>query len=151
MAAATLILRDIHQPPAPAWWPPAPGWWIVAAIVLAAVALALALQARKRRRQRERAALFDEAVAAAATPDARVAAMSELLRRAARLHDPAADRLQGDDWLDFLDAGDPARPFSTGAGRLVLDGGFRRDVDAAEVDALRDVARVRFLRWMQAR
>ena len=42
----------------------------------------------------------------------------------------------------------PPRTFSEGAGRLLLDGGFRRDVDAAEVEALRRIARERFLQWM---
>src|SRR3546814_5021776 len=73
-------------------------------------------------RARPRAAaivrLFDERLHAANTPVERVAAMSELLRRAARRRDPAADRLQGDAWLAFLDgdrASDVARPFSEGS------------------------------------
>jgi len=37
MNADALVLRDIHQPPAPGWWPPAPGWWLLAALVLLAV------------------------------------------------------------------------------------------------------------------
>src|SRR3546814_11861378 len=84
-------------------------------------------------RARPRAAaivrLFDERLHAANTPVERVAAMSELLRRAARRRDPAADRLQGDAWLAFLDgdrASDVARPFSEGTGRVLLEGGFRR-------------------------
>src|SRR5690606_27121013 len=31
--AAAPDLRDIHLPPAPAWWPPAPGWWLLAILV----------------------------------------------------------------------------------------------------------------------
>ena len=38
MADPTLVLRDIHQPPAPPWWPPAPGWWMLAAFMLLAIA-----------------------------------------------------------------------------------------------------------------
>ena len=32
-----IVLRDIHQPPAPSWWPPAPGWWLVAIAGLMAI------------------------------------------------------------------------------------------------------------------
>src|SRR3546814_4739947 len=87
---------------------------------------------RARRRRAAIVRLFDERLDAANTPVERVAAMSELLRRAARRRDPAADRLQGDAWLAFLDgdrASDVARPFSEGTGRVLLEGGFRREVD----------------------
>lgn len=165
MAEPTLVLRDIHQPVAPPWWPPAPGWWWLAAALLLVAALTLYLHVRRRNRRRAIAAIFDQALAAAGTPSAQVAAMSELLRRAGRRHDPAADRLHGDAWLEFLDgpaedAGKrrgrkPASPpragsdrFSQGPGRLLLDGGYRREVDAVQVAALRPIARARFLEWM---
>ena len=168
MADPTLVLRDIHQPLAPPWWPPAPGWWMLAAILLLAIAACAWIAARRRRRRLAIAAIFDAALDAADTPSAQVAAMSELLRRAARRRDPAADRLHGEAWLEFLDA--PATPstarragkpasgprvepgrFSQGPGRLLLDGGYRREVDANQVAALRTCARARFLDWMAAR
>jgi hypothetical protein len=82
-----------------------------------------------------------------------------LLRRAARRVDASADRLQGDAWLDFLDR--PAasakrkrairdKSFAQGAGRLLLDGGYRREVEPEQVEALRVLARHRFLQWMGA-
>jgi len=74
--------------------------------------------------------------------------MSELLRRAARRRDPAADRYEGEAWLCFLDADGKQPQFSTDVGRLLLEGGFRRDVDASAVDALRPLARQRYLMWM---
>ena len=152
-----LVLRDIHVSPAPPWWPPAPGWWVVAGVLLLLVALLWWWRARVRRRRARIAELFDHSVADAQSPAEQVAAMSELLRRAGRQRDPAADRLEGEAWLAFLDA--PARrgrraegtPFSQGAGRLLLDGGYRREVDPAEVEALRRVARQRFLQWMGVR
>ncbi|MFC3550844.1 DUF4381 family protein [Lysobacter cavernae] len=152
MDAATLALRDIHQPPAPSWWPPAPGWWLLAAVVLVVIAVLWFWRARRQRKRRAIAALFDQTLAAADTPAAQVAAMSELLRRAARRRDAQADRLHGDAWLAFLDHDDkPGSPaFAQGAGRLLLDGGFRREVDAAQVEALRVLARARFLQWMGA-
>lgn len=152
MAPATLVLRDIHQPPAPGWWPPAPGWWLLAALLLAALAFAIWIVRRRARRRRAIAALFDDAVAAAASAPAQVAAMSELLRRAARRRDPAADRLQGDAWLRFLDGerGSGAS-FSGGAGKLLLDGGYRREIDPAQLSALLPLARRRYLQLMAVR
>lgn len=158
MQGGELVLRDIHQPPAPSWWPPAPGWWLLAAALLAVLLVLGAWRQRRRRRRRAIEALFDGAIAAAPSPAAEVAAMSELLRRAARRRDPQADTLQGEAWLAFLD-GDTARKgkrggresadaFSAGPGRLLLEGGYRRDTDPRAVAALRGLARARFLQWM---
>lgn len=151
MQAFELPLRDIHEPPPPPWWPPAPGWWLVLGVVLLLAALFAAWRWRRALRRRRLARLFDGTVAAAPTPAQRIAAMSSLLRRAARTRDPAADTLDGEDWLRFLDAGLPQPAFVAGAGRLLLDGGYRPDVDGADVEALRLLARARFLDWMGAR
>lgn len=149
---APLALRDIHQPSAPPWWPPAPGWWMLFLLLVLAL-LAWGWWSRRRRLRRARlAALFDGTVARAGTPAEEVALLSELLRRAARTRDPDADRLQGDDWLAFLDGPGGKRQgpvFSTGAGRLLLEGGWRRNVQPSEVEALRPLARERFLLWMR--
>lgn len=148
MQNPSLILRDIHQPVAPAWWPPAPGWWAVAAIVLA-VALGIAVWRRRQRdRQRRIARIFDEGVRSADSAPGQIAAMSELLRRAARRRNPQADRLQGDAWLAYLDASDKRRSFTSDAGRLLLEGGFRREVDPEQVAELHSIARARFIEWM---
>lgn len=150
-SAPALVLRDIHQPPPPSWWPPAIGWWLLAAVVLLAIGAWAWRAWRRRRRQRELARVFDAGIAAAATPAARIAAASTLLRRAARVRDPAAATLQGDAWLAFLDAGAPAPQFAGEEGALLLDGGFRPEVDAERADALVARARLRFLQWMGAR
>jgi hypothetical protein len=144
-----LRLRDVHDGIAPGWWPPAPGWWLLAAAVLATAAWLAWRSARRRRRAAAILGLFDEAVARAGTPAQQVAAMSELLRRAARRQDPNADVLYGDAWLHFLDAGLPQPVFTAGAGALLREGGFRPDVAAHEAEALRLVARQRYLAWMQ--
>ena len=151
MPADGLVLRDIHQSPVPPWWPPAPGWWIVGACVRLALAIAGWFAWRRRQRRRVLARMFDDAVAHAATPAAKIAAMSELLRRAARRIDPQADKLLADDWLRFLDRGLKLPVFRAGAGTALRDGGYRRDVSAGEVDALRQLTRARFLDWMAAR
>lgn len=151
MSPDALVLRDIHQPAAPDWWPPAPGWWLLAVLLLALIALAYGFAARRKRRQRAIVALFDAAIEQAQTPTACVAAMSELLRRAARRRDPAADRLQGEAWLRFLDGDAKQAAFSAGAGRLLLDGGYRREVDATQLAALQPLARHRYLQLMALR
>ena len=92
--------------------------------------------------------MFDAAIAGAPTPQAQVAAMSDLLRRAARRKDPSAVRLQGDDWLRFLDGGLSPPCFEHGPGALLRDGAFRRDVDEGAARALRTVARQRYVTWM---
>jgi hypothetical protein len=151
MNAPDLVLRDIHQPPVPPWLPPAPGWWILAALVLLVSVLATWWLARRRRQRRRVVALFDDALEAAPRPAAQVAAISELLRRAARHRDPGADRLQGEDWLHWLDRELAPASFSTGPGRLLLDGGFRREVPDADVAELRALARSGYLDLMHGR
>ena len=155
IAPPPLQLRDIHQPPAPPWWPPAPGWWWLAAAVLVLLGFAAWWWLRARRRRAAAARLFDAAVAAATTPAARIAAMSDLLRRAARRHQPGAERLHGDAWLAFLDgsadAPDAPHPFSEGDGRALLDAGFRREVDDDVAAALLPLARRRYLELMGTR
>jgi len=149
MAPDTLVLRDVHVPPAPSWWPPAPGWWLVAALVLAVV-LCFAAWRWHLRRRRQRWQRWFDAVPDGRTPAEQVAAASELLRRAARRVSPSADRLEGEAWLHFLD-GKHGRTFSEGPGRLLLDGGYRRDVDPAALAAALAAARERFLELMAAK
>jgi len=149
-APQPLVLRDVHVPPAPGWWPPAPGWWLVLLLVLIVVAVPLVLIGIKRARRRRWAELFDRDCSAAAEPPAQVAAASELLRRAARKVDPKADRLQGQAWLQFLD-GRQGHEFSEGAGRLLQDGGYRRQVDPRQFEQLREVSRARFVQLMEGR
>jgi len=148
MQDPTLVLRDIHPGTAPAWWPPASGWWGLVAVFVTFVLAYLWWKRHKRIRRRRVEDLFDEAVAANEPPVLQVAAMSELLRRCARLRDPQADRLQGEAWLALLDGVDMPKAFTQGSGRLLLDGGFRREADPREVAALRALVRQRFLAWM---
>lgn len=144
-----LVLRDVHPGEAPPWWPPAPGWWIVLSLLLLIAGAVAWRSARRRRRRAAILQLFDAAVAGAETPSQQVAAMSELLRRAARGPHPGSDTLEGDDWLRVLDDGMPQPVFSAGAGALLREGGYREDVGIEEVVALRVIARQRYLLWMQ--
>lgn len=146
-----LALRDIHEPAPPAWWPPAPGWWWLAAALLVLVIGAAAYAWYRRRRLRAWQRLFDRTVDAAPTAPEQIAAMSALLRRAARRVDPSADRLQGDAWLAFLDAGAATPGFVGGPGAALRDGGFRRDPGDIDIAALHALARQRFVSLMAAR
>ncbi len=148
--AAQLPLRDVHLTPAPSWWPPAPGWWLVIAAVVVAALVLLALFLHRRRRRRQWIALFEQQMRADLDGPARLAAASELLRRAARRVDAQAVLLQGQDWLRFLD-GRKGQQFSVGDGRLLLDGGFRPHVDAAAAERACQLARARFLELMAGR
>ena len=143
-----LPLKDVHPGVAPAWWPPAPGWWLVFGVIVVIIAIVAWRVAMKRRQHVAILRLFDETVSRAVTPSQQIAAMSELLRRAARRKDPSADRLQGDDWLRFLDRGMSPPCFEHGPGALLRDGAFRRDVDEGAARALRTVARQRYVTWM---
>ena len=141
----SLPLRDIHLPVAPGWWPPAPGWWWLGGLLLAVLAAGGVMAWRRARRRQALLRMFDQRVDAAGDPAARVAVISELLRRAAREREPAAAALQGEDWLAFLDRGAATPAFAGPAGRLLLEGGYRRQVGEDEADALRTAARQRFL------
>lgn len=149
-----LQLRDIHLPPEPSWWPPAPGWWLLAILIgLVIWRLTRYGLRRWRERQRRRAlqAQFD-AVLGLTDAVAQLAAVSELLRRAARQADPAAAALVGSAWLEFLDRSTDATaaPFSRGPGRLLLDGPYRAHPDVGSVRALIAPARQCFLKLVRA-
>lgn len=151
----TLPLRDAHALPAPGWWPPPVGAWLVFGLgLLVLLALGIWLWRRRQRQARHRAEclrLFDQTFAAATTPPAQVAALSELLRRAARQHHPGAEALDGEAWLQFLDRGRRDAAFTAGPGRRLLDGAFRPRLAAADVQALRPLVLERFLQLMRVR
>lgn len=149
MQAQELLLRDVHVPPAPSLWPPAPGWWLVAGAVALAAVIAWWIRRKRRRRMLAWQKLFDDACGDIA-PAAQIAAISELLRRAARRVNAKADHLQGEDWLRLLD-GQEQKAFSEGAGRLLLEGGYRREVPVEEFAAAKALARARFLELMVGR
>jgi hypothetical protein len=100
------------------------------------------------RRWRKRVVAELDRIAAthASQPDTvRLAAdVSQLLRRASRLIEPAAAALEGEAWLDFLDRqfdGASTRSrveerFRSATGRALIDAPYRRADDAnAQVDA----------------
>lgn len=148
--SAALPLQDVHLPAAPGWWPPAPGWWLLAAAIVVVLLVCVLLWHGRQRRLRRWQLLFDQELAGADTPVARIAAASELLRRAVRHAAPQALHLQDEAWLRFLD-GEHGHDFSEGVGRLLLDGGYRRDVEAAHAAQVCMLARARFIALMKVR
>lgn len=103
---ASLPLRDIHLPPAPAWWPPAPGWWILAALAVGLPLLVLAWRHLQRRGALRRAALAEcSALRQHLDDPPRLAAeVSLLLRRVSLALDPGRQHaaLTGEAWLARL-------------------------------------------------
>lgn len=148
--ATSLPLRDVHLPPYPSWWPLPLGWWLVLGVLALIVFALWAWRALRRRRERRWLQLFDTTVEGAAPGSAQVAAIAELLRRAARRRQAGAELLQGQAWLEFLDA-PGSRAFSDGDGRLLLDGAYRPTLAADDVDRLRSLARARFLTLISGR
>ena len=149
MDPTRLPLRDVHLPASPSWWPPAPGWWwLGAAIALALLAWAGVWAWRSSRRRRW--LRWFDAGTHQGTSAERLAEVSALLRRAARRRQPGAELLQGEQWLRFLD-GPRRHDFSAGAGQVLLDGAFRPQLDADQFDAVRTLARARFLELMEGR
>ncbi|MGH8054442.1 MAG: DUF4381 domain-containing protein [Stenotrophomonas sp.] len=147
MIAAQLPLRDVHLPSAPGWWPLAPGWWLVIAAIVLIVSVIAAFYLHRKRQLRRWMQVFDQQLAVSESGPSRLAAASELLRRASRRVDPQAALLHGEPWLRFLD-GRKGNVFSKGEGRVLLEGGFHPQVDAEAVERACRLARTRFLELM---
>lgn len=148
-AAAGPVLRDIHLPPEPSWWPPAPGWWLLTGVVLLLLWVVARWLLRRRRLARARQVLQQEFERASSLQGAaRVASLSELLRRAAIRHAPDSANLRGEEWLAFLDGDDPEQPFRRGPGRLLLDGPYRAQVDDAQAIDLANVVGARLSKFV---
>lgn len=140
MVATTLALRDVHLPPAPPWWPLSPGFWLVLALLVLVGAVAGLRSASRYRRRRQLEQEFDRRMAGTVSPVEQVMRMAELLRRAALACDAGTAGLHGEAWLAWLDRGLPGT-FSGGAGRLLLDGGYRQHLEPAQAQALWPLAR----------
>lgn len=142
-------LRDIHPPPPPSWWPPAPGWWILAVLAVLLVMIAAMgvrrYRARRRRWLQARAELRAAAERHARDSDdaALAASLSQLLRRTARLHDPASAAARDDRWAALLRQ---LAPDAASAERLsTLEPAMYRPDATLDAAAVLDAAR----RWLR--
>ena len=140
-----LPLRDIHLPQPVSWWPLPPGWWIVLALVLLVTGLGVWFY-RRRRLQRLSAVylarlelhkvheryIYNEDLRQFAVE------LSSLLRRLSISLYPRAETasLTGEDWLRHLDQPLPEKPFSTGAGRILIEAPYRRQTHIEDVEHL---------------
>lgn len=145
-------LRDIELPTEPALWPPPPGVWLLLALVLFAlgvIALHLFRRARRRRRlQAWRSAMRALRQEGQLSPQARVAEASELLRRAAVKHAPAAAAFDGARWQRWLADLGPLPEGDPGLARL-LDGPFRPRMSEDEAALALDRAAERLQRLLE--
>ena len=136
-----LPLRDIHLPDAVSWWPPAPGWWIIAAVLLLG-ALTTFLVRRHRRLAWTRAVRRElrhlgRQFAASNDASELLQGTATLMRRALIDRDgrTAVAAATGAEWLAILDGADPARPFTNGPGKCLVDAPYRQSVTASSIDA----------------
>ncbi|WP_312682278.1 DUF4381 domain-containing protein [Stenotrophomonas chelatiphaga] len=146
--STNLPLRDVHLPPAPSLWPPAPGWWLVAAVMLLLVAIPVLLRARRLRRERAWQRQFDAELQAAGEGPLRLAALVELLRRAARANRAGSELLQGEAWLQVLD---PANALAPAQRALLLQGAYQPAIDAVQLATLERWARARHVALLRER
>ena len=124
---------------------------IVAAVAvgfLAALLVGLARYLRARARATvRRAALAELAGTRSLAPEARLVAQARLLRRLVRtLAGDEAARAVGADWGRRLDASLATEFFTTGAGRVLADGLYRRqapDLDALDAELRHLIGRMR--------
>ena len=149
MQDVNLPLRSIHETQSVPWWPLAPGWWMLIAGVILLVLVYRFWRRRERARVARVHAFFDADVAHAKTDAERVARISELLRRSSRMHVKGSDKLEGDAWLNVLNRKLKHRPFQGELGALLLEGGFRRQVNPDDVNRLQQIARDRFAKWVR--
>lgn len=140
-------LRDIHLPPAPAWWPPAPGWWLACLVILLALVFLARAVLRRRRAARPRRAALTACMAIrrrhhdGAPPAALVADITLLLRRVAMTRWPRerVAGVTGHDWLAFLDANSAYPGFVHGPGRVLATAAYR-PAESVDMDALLTLA-----------
>lgn len=120
-------LHDIVEPVAVSWWPPAAGLWLLLAMLLlwlTVLVLLAWLAYRRNRYRREALRLLGDISPALLDPRSRNDALGEvaqLLKRTALSAYPRAQvaRLNGEQWLDFLDRSGGAGRFSQGAAALL--------------------------------
>jgi hypothetical protein len=140
-------LRDLHLPAGIGWWPVAPGWWILLGLLLLVLAfIARAAHRRWRRNAARRAALGELGrLKHAYDRDGNVTRLgirlSDLLRRAMLAYAPRSEvaGLTGRAWLEWLDRGLEAKPFSEGPGRKLEDLPYRKPAASGAGNADVDV------------
>jgi len=132
-------LHDIVMPPPGPWWPPAAGWYWVLGFLFGAVLVLLVLAWLRRQRNRYRREALAELArqeAALREPAARtaaLAALAELLKRAALTAFPREQvaHLTGPAWFEFLDRTGRTTAFREGAGAILERAAYAPVIAAA--------------------
>jgi len=134
-----LPLRDIHLPDAISWWPLAPGWWLLLGFTIVCVVLVWWWLRRKAALRVRVAALAEwkqlmERYQREPNDSQLVQGLSILMRRVALSYYPreTVAGLSGEAWLHYLDSAHSlpkTKPFSDGAGRLLLAGPYQQQID----------------------
>lgn len=151
-------LHDILAPPPAPWWPPAVGWlWLAALMLVLCVVAAwrLLIQWQRNRYRREALAELRAIASVLAAPERRaagLAALAELLKRAALSAYPRGEvaSLTGADWLAFLARTAPSGSLDAKTG-AALEHAAYGIAATTEIDAEQAHAAMLFSRrWLKA-
>ena len=140
MNYSELPLRDWHHPGAVTWWPPAAGWWILATFTIL-ILFAVGWFWRRKSRPKVKKLATKQLERLRQDPNLsdsdRVRNLSILIRRICLTVYPRSEaaRLTGGEWLRFLDRNLDEPCFSEGAGKVLADAPYRRNIEV-DSDAL---------------
>ena len=130
-------LKDIHLPPAVSFWPPAPGWWILSVLFISFIiigGLLIYKRYKKRKPITEALRILKNLQILHENSQDEVKSLrylSNLLRRTALTfykHDAVAS-LHGPSWLEFLDKTGNTQEFSKGAGKVLGNEAFQKNLN----------------------
>ncbi len=136
-------LKDIHLPPAVSFWPPAPGWWILSALFISSIffgGLWFYKRHKKRKPINEALRILKNLQIHHENSKDEVKSLrnlSNLLRRTSLTfykHESVAS-LNGSSWLEFLDKTGNTKEFSNGAGKVLGNEAFQKNVNT-DMDTL---------------
>lgn len=134
MEPSQLPLRNIHLPDPIGWWPVAPGWWILMAMAVLLIVFSSWWWRRMRRFAIKKYAVrefFRLKNDPNLTSQQRIEILSALLRRICISIYPREQvaSLTGQDWLNFLNRQLNDGRFTEGAGKLLVEAPYRKDMD----------------------
>jgi hypothetical protein len=144
-SSVELALKDIHLPDSVLWWPPAPGWWILfSVIVFVVLCIFLYKKTWFKRNLKKNIKLeliqYNQQFENNGNAQLFIQQLSTLLRRVAlyRFHATSIAKLQGDEWLEFLDSKLPEKQlknskqfsFKNGVGKIFSLGPYQPKISA---------------------
>lgn len=150
-AQALAGLKDLHLPPAIAWWPPAPGWFILLGLILLIGLIYAAYKYWRWRRlyfQRQALLQLSELKQQYLNQEKNsLERVSILLRRLSLYYYPRLQvaGLVGEAWLKFLDETGRTDQFSQGIGQHLLTAPYQA-LCAEDISVLFDLLE----QWVKA-